>query len=539
METKSLELRSRPNMLTKTIGGMTREQKEVVRDMGFGGLLQLKLRSIPKEFARFVINQLDDLVLHTPNGDIPIDRMAVHEVLGFPLGHKKIECRNVSNYDSDLSQEWKEYSQNKLGLKDISDRIMNDTRANRMFQVDFLILMSSLMISAKKNNKCNREILITLPVNFVSQEYDWCEYVVRSVENCKKDWDESMFCGPLVFLMLLYCDRVSIALDPPVLRNRPVVAQWKHEDLQRRVQAESSGERFGLGLFLDEWKNTAEARDWRKQNVHFEECGCLSIEDDGHEMEDETGPSLQNTPSLEISHAAAATNLENSSLVQQFSELSVDAAGLSLLSPNAAGLSLSSPNVFEYANDGVADAYVCETQEDPVLCADKAVPIKDANVCETQEDPVLCADEAVPIKEKQAAVGEAKVAKPSKRLKRQSKQVDGPLRRSERPKTAPNRYSPSEVKPASRLPNSTSEAFVSVSHLVGDMEKLHIYKDGQTLLMEKAKLDVPNTFKINTNDQYVKTQTKYICHNKQVQKIIVNIVLVQNTIIKDCSNETP
>ncbi|PWA45564.1 FAR1 DNA binding domain-containing protein [Artemisia annua] len=46
---------------------------------------------------------------------------------------------------------------------------------------------------------------------------------------------------------------------------------------------------------------------------------------------------------------------------------------------------------------------------------------------------------------------------------------------------------------------------VSVSHLVGDMEKLQIYRDGQTLLMEKAKLDVPNTFKINTNDQYAKT----------------------------------
>ncbi|GKG00460.1 hypothetical protein Tco_0302150, partial [Tanacetum coccineum] len=122
---------------------------------------------------------------------------------------------------------------------------------------------------------------------------------------------------------LLYCDRVSIALDPPVLRNRPVVAQWKNEDLQRRFQAESSGERFGLGLFLDEWKNTVEARDWRKQNVHFEECGCLSIEDDGHEMEDEKGPSLQNTPSLENSHAAAA---KFSDVNKRFADMFLDNA---------------------------------------------------------------------------------------------------------------------------------------------------------------------------------------------------------------------
>ncbi|GJR73621.1 hypothetical protein Tco_0085986 [Tanacetum coccineum] len=430
-DVRNVEIRSRPKMLTETIASMTRDQKQVVKSMGFGGVLGLQLKSLSKDFVLFVIDQLDpvQMVIHTHNGDIPIDRLA------------------------------------------ISERITKNTKCDRMFQLDFLILMSSLLISASKNNSCNREILATLPVDFVCQEYDWCEYVLRTVETCKEDLKKNLFCGPLVFLLLLYCDRVSIALDPPVLRNRPVVAQWKNEDLQRRFQAESSGERFGLGLFLDEWKNTVEARDWRKQNVHFEECGCLSIEDDGHEMEDEKGPSLQNAPSLENSHVAAATKLENSSLVEQFSELSVslvgDAAGLSLSSPNAAGLSLSSPNVFEYANDGLslsspnaaglslsspnaagADAYadeVCEFANDG---ADSAVAVKartvvaDAYVCETQEDPVLCADEA----------------KPLKRSKRQSKQVAGPLRRSERKKIPTKRYTPtSEGKTQSKLLKSSSD----------------------------------------------------------------------------------
>ena len=64
---KSLELRSRPKILTDTIARMTREQKQVVRDMGFAGVLQLKLRSISREFARFVIGQLDTdhRVIHT------------------------------------------------------------------------------------------------------------------------------------------------------------------------------------------------------------------------------------------------------------------------------------------------------------------------------------------------------------------------------------------------------------------------------------------------------------------------------------------
>ncbi|GJY13103.1 FAR1-related sequence 5-like protein [Tanacetum coccineum] len=45
----------------------------------------------------------------------------------------------------------------------------------------------------------------------------------------------------------------------------------------------------------------------------------------------------------------------------------------------------------------------------------------------------------------------------------------------------------------------------SVTHLVGDLEKLHLYKDAQTNLMEKAKTDVPNPPKMNTNAVYAST----------------------------------
>ncbi|PWA56345.1 FAR1 DNA binding domain, Zinc finger, SWIM-type, MULE transposase domain, FHY3/FAR1 family [Artemisia annua] len=45
----------------------------------------------------------------------------------------------------------------------------------------------------------------------------------------------------------------------------------------------------------------------------------------------------------------------------------------------------------------------------------------------------------------------------------------------------------------------------SLHHLVGDIEKLHIYRDDQTSLMEKAKLDVPKPPMLNTNEDYART----------------------------------
>ncbi|GKD45268.1 hypothetical protein Tco_1269913 [Tanacetum coccineum] len=257
--------------------------------MGFGGLLKLTLKTIPAAFARYVVGLLDtdEMVLDTPKGKIPIDHMAVS------------------------------HPQTGPGRNTCPRAIIETTTANRMFQVDFLILMATLMIIAMKNNKINREILITLPPNFVSKEYDWCEYVVHAVRTCKRDWEpskpDSLFVGPLTFLMLLYCDRVCLMLEPPILRNRPVIAQWKRKDLLRRVEAENSSGAYGSGEFLVEWRKTSEAKEYRSKNIHFEECGCLGLEDDedvtevedGEETtkEDDVNPSFLDKSEAGITHS--------------------------------------------------------------------------------------------------------------------------------------------------------------------------------------------------------------------------------------------
>ncbi|GKD76716.1 FAR1 DNA binding domain, zinc finger, SWIM-type, MULE transposase domain containing protein [Tanacetum coccineum] len=45
----------------------------------------------------------------------------------------------------------------------------------------------------------------------------------------------------------------------------------------------------------------------------------------------------------------------------------------------------------------------------------------------------------------------------------------------------------------------------SVTHLAGDLEKLNLYKDAQKTLTTKAKTDVPNPPKMNTNAVYAST----------------------------------
>ncbi|PWA80885.1 FAR1 DNA binding domain, Zinc finger, SWIM-type, MULE transposase domain, FHY3/FAR1 family [Artemisia annua] len=72
-----------------------------------------------------------------------------------------------------------------------------------------------------------------------------------------------------------------------------------------------------------------------------------------------------------------------------------------------------------------------------------------------------------------------------------------------------NKASPSSTKSDSVVDATVREIYSNVEeslhHLVDDIQKLHIYRDDQTALMEKTKLDVPNPPKLNTNEAYART----------------------------------
>lgn len=210
----SLLTRSRPKLLAETIAELTAQQKNVVSEMGFKSLLKLTINEIPGKFARHVVScvrclETEDIVITTPKGDIRVDSMAVHNVYGFPMGHKKIYRKRTSNYDDPLTTQWKNHSDNSLIPKDIAERIKNTTNVDRMFQVDFMVLMVTTMISATSRNTINRAFLPSFSEDFLSKdckEFDWCEYVVYSLKKSMESWDPnsstSYFTGPLTFLMV-------------------------------------------------------------------------------------------------------------------------------------------------------------------------------------------------------------------------------------------------------------------------------------------------------------------------------------------------
>lgn len=195
---------------------MTASQKQVIEEMGFGSLVHIDIASIPKNLAFYVVTQLDTdaMVIRTRDGEILINRAAVHRVYGFPMGNTIIKHPLSSHYNDVTTNQWIEHLDNvdKVHPKLLMDKIKGNKSTNFMFKVDFLVLMVSTLVRAMKDGRVYQRFLPSLNPTSVINEFDWCEFVVEAVKECKQDWipnDRShAFTGPLTFLVV--CEVILI-----------------------------------------------------------------------------------------------------------------------------------------------------------------------------------------------------------------------------------------------------------------------------------------------------------------------------------------
>nr|GEX67714.1 retrovirus-related Pol polyprotein from transposon TNT 1-94 [Tanacetum cinerariifolium] len=96
--------------LFKSMYGLTRQRKRVIRDMGFGNLIDFPIVEIPTKLAFYVVDILNTrkMTLECPIGDIVITPKTVKEVLGLLMGKRKLEREGQREYNDPIFEEWKD-----------------------------------------------------------------------------------------------------------------------------------------------------------------------------------------------------------------------------------------------------------------------------------------------------------------------------------------------------------------------------------------------------------------------------------------------
>ncbi|XP_021724754.1 putative pre-mRNA-splicing factor ATP-dependent RNA helicase DHX16 [Chenopodium quinoa] len=243
---------------------LSEKQKQAIRNIGFGGFLELDLPiHINSTLTENLVTNFDTerccLMLPKRKQEIFLEAIDVHLAYGLPLGGKRIEQPNdESNLKwSKFLKAWR----SKFGLKKGSptnkrliDRIQElkkEKSVSDEFLWNFVVCVVNCCIRSTNNPQLYIKFLYSCMDVKKIAELDWCTFVIEHLKDSVSVWKKgnSYFTGPLPFLMVFYFDRLQRGgLEKP--RKCPLISVWTKERIQVRYKFEKD-HGFGYGKLLE------------------------------------------------------------------------------------------------------------------------------------------------------------------------------------------------------------------------------------------------------------------------------------------------
>ncbi|PNT66671.1 hypothetical protein BRADI_3g15448v3 [Brachypodium distachyon] len=166
-------------------------KRQLVKEIGFGGLLELPLwNSISRIFSTWLLGQVDcidfTIVLDAARR-LQFTPQDVNKVFGIPCGHRDVLGPETQISDAAMVyiREQAGISMSKISLKDaekivLMDLSENSTRLQKdSFKMAFVIIaMGHLLSPSTKYDHVNIDFLGALRCTEEIGQYNWCAYVI-------------------------------------------------------------------------------------------------------------------------------------------------------------------------------------------------------------------------------------------------------------------------------------------------------------------------------------------------------------------------
>ncbi|GKE71843.1 hypothetical protein Tco_1529915, partial [Tanacetum coccineum] len=155
---KSLRERTIVLPLYDATQSLSPERKSKIREMGFASMLDFPFQKIPGKLPYFVLKNLntEKMEVSLPTGSkIKITPKKIWEVLGIPMGKKKLESDSPRDFNDEFLTAFKKQFEGKKYLTtiDLSKLIQRTTNINFMFQINYLMLFENCMINCDKTSR--------------------------------------------------------------------------------------------------------------------------------------------------------------------------------------------------------------------------------------------------------------------------------------------------------------------------------------------------------------------------------------------------
>ncbi|XP_057775769.1 uncharacterized protein LOC130994717 [Salvia miltiorrhiza] len=155
--------------------------------MGFGHLLQLRVKGIPSKLAYWVIDHFDsdksdfELMLEHK---VKVTEEDIFRIYGFLRVLEKIETLR-SSANSKLMDEWiasfNVDDKEKIKIKLVIAKMLNEIDGGIWFRRNFRLVMSFCLIESGSNGMVPPYILQVLDDVTMVSRLNWCEYTLRAL----------------------------------------------------------------------------------------------------------------------------------------------------------------------------------------------------------------------------------------------------------------------------------------------------------------------------------------------------------------------
>ncbi|TVT99105.1 hypothetical protein EJB05_55556 [Eragrostis curvula] len=213
-------------------------QKKVIGDYGFGFLLDFDRCFIPHPFARWIADHVrvktSDIVVN--NRSIPLSKESVHDVVGTPIGGKRIEKDSAGGKAAFLSL------MNRSTLPKITefgDKLKKKNLSDDEIVKSFLVVALANFLCPNSNTILCPDYLTPLIDIKTAKDWDWSDLVYvrimkvltkyQSLEKKAAPGSSVVLGGCMYYLCVVYLDYLDFAhrtLPPPTI---PRIKVWKQD----------------------------------------------------------------------------------------------------------------------------------------------------------------------------------------------------------------------------------------------------------------------------------------------------------------------
>ncbi|KAK9750031.1 hypothetical protein RND81_02G168100 [Saponaria officinalis] len=252
-----------PKLLFYAVQCLSYAQSKAIEEIGFGGVFWLRVNQIPMQLGYWLLSNYEPAknCLILPGGkELHLRAVDVHATLGFPMGSKEVQLAKSLNESDDFSRfynSWRHQFPPTSGLvstKTLVHHLVKQEDGGDLFKINWVVLVVYLLIQNTQKPNANFHVLKSLMSVDEIPQYNWCEFVLKSLRTCQKSWvkanKKGYVTGPLLFRMLLYVDRV-VHETRYVDRDYFTLVGWTTSHLNAREKAEKSYGTFGIGSIED------------------------------------------------------------------------------------------------------------------------------------------------------------------------------------------------------------------------------------------------------------------------------------------------